>query len=99
VAAEVPERFERDWGCTEAEWLRWLPGAVGSWPWKGEGRQAQVQLHDGVLRLQWHRLPERRLGLAVIPRLAVCFEFEGVSPALRHTFMQRFDLHTQRGGG
>jgi hypothetical protein len=23
-------RFEREMGCTEAEWLRWLPGAVGA---------------------------------------------------------------------
>ena len=23
------ERFERDMGCTEAEWLRWLPAAIG----------------------------------------------------------------------
>ena len=24
-----PERFERDMACTEAEWLSWLPRAVG----------------------------------------------------------------------
>jgi hypothetical protein len=29
-----PERFEREMGCTEAEWLMWLPQAVGEHHWK-----------------------------------------------------------------
>ncbi|TXT33069.1 MAG: hypothetical protein FD135_5564, partial [Comamonadaceae bacterium] len=29
MQAFCPERFERDMGCTEADWLRWLPQAVG----------------------------------------------------------------------
>ena len=28
------ERFERDMACTEAEWLRWLPAAIGEHHWK-----------------------------------------------------------------
>ena len=28
------ERFEREMGCTEAEWLGWLPNAIGDHHWK-----------------------------------------------------------------
>jgi len=34
-----------------------------------------------------------------IPRLWVCFEFDGMSDDERHRFMKRFDLYMQRGGG
>jgi hypothetical protein len=29
MQAYYPECFEREMGCTEADWLRWLPQAVG----------------------------------------------------------------------
>ena len=29
LQASYPERFEREMGCTETEWLRWLPRAMG----------------------------------------------------------------------
>ena len=28
------ERFEREMGCTEAEWLMWLPAAIGDHEWR-----------------------------------------------------------------
>jgi hypothetical protein len=34
-----------------------------------------------------------------IPCLLVSFEFEGLTDAQRYTFMRRFDLYMQRGGG
>jgi hypothetical protein len=32
VPAHVPEAFTREYGCTTADWLRALPGAVGGTP-------------------------------------------------------------------
>jgi hypothetical protein len=95
-----PSAFERDYGCTEAEWLRWLPVATQphllSRPGPGT---AGVQLPTGTLTLHWAVQPPRRIALVVLPRLAVRFVFDGVAPEARAAFMRRFDLATQRGGG
>lgn len=92
--------FEREQGCTETEWLRWLPGAARdhalSLPAPG---RALVAIGAGRLHLQWTVLPERRIALVRMPRLAVRFAFEGVDADARTEFMRYFDLYMQRGGG
>ncbi len=94
-----PERFEREMGCTLADWLRWLPGGSGGHPLlQGEGH-ARVDLPDGRLELTWQVLPPRRIGLATLPRLHVTFDFNTLPEPARHAFMRYFDLYTQRGGG
>ncbi len=105
MQSHYPSEFERDMGCTAAEWLGWLPGAV-------RGRAitlgaagpdtARVQLDeqpDSALWLQWQPQPPRRIALITLPRLAVRFRFEQVGSEARHAFMRYFDLYTQRGGG
>ena len=92
-------RFAREMGCTEAEWLLWLPQAAGSPALRvGEG-EASVPVEAGILHLRWHALPPRAIALLRLPRLHVAFAFEGVGDDARHAFMRRFDLFTQRGGG
>ncbi len=94
-----PETFERDMACTEAEWLLWLPRAVGEHPREVDGASARVQLGAGQLQLRWQVLPPRVIALMRLPRLALHFAFTGVNEAERYAFMKRFDLYTQRGGG
>lgn len=94
-----PERFEREMGCTEAEWLSWLPRAIGEHPHAVAGRGVTVTLTGGELRLRWAPLEPRVLGLVRLPRLGMVFEFCGPDEMVRHAFMTRFDLYTQRGGG
>ena len=100
VAIQHPALFEREHGCTEAEWLGWLPGAVRahalSLPGPGS---AEVSIGAGCLHLSWTVLPDRRIALARLPRLQVIYRFEAVEPAERATFMRYFDLYMQRGGG
>lgn len=95
----VPEHFEREMGCSEAEWLRWLPGAVEAGTIASAASSAEVTLGEGRLHIAWSALPPRQLGLVCLPRLLVNFRFENVVPSRRAAFMRRFDLHTQRGGG
>lgn len=98
--AEVAEHFTRDYGCTEAEWQRWLPGATHGHAWRATGPgSAEVALGAGRLLLAWHGLPDRQIALVRLPRLHVGFTFEGVPAEARAAFLKRFDLHTQRGGG
>jgi hypothetical protein len=92
--------FEREQGCTEAEWLRWLPGAVGDHPWRLSGpAAARVEIGDGRLHLDWEPLPPRQIALMRMPRLRVRYRFDGVDAEARSRFMQYFDLVLQRGGG
>lgn len=94
-----PERFEREMGCTEAEWLGWLPRAIGEHPYQVSGRCVTVTLGAGRLQMQWQILEPRTLGLIRLPRLRLAFDFTGLDAAVRRAFMKRFDLYTQRGGG
>lgn len=94
-----PERFERDVGCSEAEWLGWMPRALGTHAWRREGQRITVDIPPGALDIAWEPLPERRIALLRMQRLKVVFEFRGLNADQRRTFMKPFDLSLQRGGG
>lgn len=94
-----PEVFQRDMACTEADWLRWLPQAIGDHIYKLQPSRADVRIGDGALVLTWQVAPPRVIGLVSLPRLLVSFRFAGVDDDARHAFMTRFDLYMQRGGG
>ena len=99
MQSHYDERFERDMGTTETEWLAALPRACGEHPITCLPGQAQVRIGPGQLHLHWHPLPPRVIALLRMPRLAVRFAFEGVPDDERLRFMKRFDLTMQRGGG
>ena len=99
MQAHYAEQFERDMGCTEAEWLGWLPAALGDNAWQRDGASVQVVIGPGSLQIHWHAAPPRALGQVRIPRLLVRFAFAGLDAGERYLFMKRFDLYMQRGGG
>ena len=92
--------FHREQGITEADWLQMLPGAAGpdALQLTAPG-QARVVIGDGALHLAWRVLPPRQIALIRLPRLGVHYRFEGLPDDARQTFMKRFDLYIQRGGG
>ena len=92
--------FDRELGCTEREWLMWLPRAVHGHALALDPGSAGVTIGAGRLRLDWKVLPPRHIALARLPRLAVRFAFdESIPEATRQDFMRRFDLYMMRGGG
>ena len=103
MIGHYPAAFEREQGCTEAEWLAWLPGAVRDAALRigpAPGQATVTLASGGALHLRWQPLPPRRIALIVLPRLAVSFRFDdGVDAAARQRFMRYFDLYLQRGGG
>lgn len=99
MQASYAESFERDMGCTEAEWLGWLPAAVGACAWRREGAHAVVEVPPGRLALRWAQQPPRVIALMRMPVLRVNFAFSGLDAGQRYAFMKRFDLYMQRGGG
>lgn len=86
-------------GCTEAEWLGWLPAAVGVCAWRLEGNQAHIEIPPGRLSVRWAPQPPRVIALMRMPVLRVNFEFIGLDAEPRYAFMKRFDLYMHRGGG
>ena len=99
MQAHYAADFKREMGCTEAELLRWLPGATNGRALTLMPRSAEVVIGAGRLELAWRELPPRQIALMRMPRLAISFHFEGVGEAERQAFMRYFDLYTQRGGG
>ena len=101
----VPEAFDREMGCSESEWLGWLPNAVAPNRLSlSEGRasvcRASIAADDApFLDLQWKVLPARRIALLEISRLHVSFQVQGLDAKARDVFMRRVDLTMQRGGG
>lgn len=91
--------FEREMGCTEAEWLGWLPAAMGECVWTRDGQSATATVPPGSLSLSWEARPPRVIALMRMPVLHVRFTFSGLDAARRYQFMRRFDLYMQRGGG
>ena len=96
----VSEAFTREYGCTQDEWLRWMPEAVHGHAWaQPRAGSLQVSIGQGVLALDWQVLAPRVIALIRLPRMTVSFRFSAVSDDERAAFMKRFDLHLQRGGG
>ena len=99
MQSSYAETIERDMGCTESEWLGWLPAAIGSCSWQVQGQSAQVSIAPGALQLRWQTMPPRVIALMRMPVLRVSFAFNGLDSEQRYAFMKRFDLYMQRGGG
>ena len=100
MQSHYAEAFDREMGCTEAEWLSWLPAALGSHAWSRGAGSVRVHLGEsGSLDIRWTAGDPRVIALMRIPVLRVGFRFAGVADAARYAFMKRFDLYMQRGGG
>ena len=101
MQSHYPAEFERIMGYTLNEWRMRLPHAIGASPWVDDGVAAvRVNLGAGaLLMLDWEVLPPRIIALMQIPQLKVRFAFSGLGDTERFTFMKRFDLTMQKGGG
>lgn len=91
--------FDREMGCTEAEWLGWLPAAIGANDSLRDGSSVRVSIGEGSLLLSWQTGSPRVIAQIRLPRLLVSFRFTGLDETQRYAFMKRFDLYMQRGGG
>jgi hypothetical protein len=77
---------------------------MGEHTWQHSGQSASAAIKNvdgsvGRMQVHWQDGTPRRIALMRIPRLLVSFQFEGLTDAQRYTFMRRFDLYMQRGGG
>src|SRR5512140_4002304 len=93
------EHCDREMGCTHAEWLGWLPAAIGAHPWQRDGDSANVDIPPGTLRLEWRTGEPRVIARVRLPRLHVDFRFKGLHADQRLAFMKRFEVYMQGCGG
>ncbi|MEC4717732.1 hypothetical protein RY831_01085 [Noviherbaspirillum sp. CPCC 100848] len=93
----------REMGCTEADLVRWLPGATRHAPIEshpcGAGLCHVVALESGRVEILAIPMPPRRIAGIVLPVLQVSFRFIGLDTDRRQAFMDYFDRYTRRGGG
>jgi len=99
MQSSYAEQFQRDMGCTEAEWLCWLPVAMGHYAWQHSANALVATIGQGQLNVHWQVMPPRVIALMRMPVLRVKFDFQGVNDDERYAFMRPFDLCMQRGGG
>lgn len=62
MQSRVPERFEREMSCSESDWLRWLPEAIGEQGWTLQG-------HSVVIDLGYSHEDETGQGATAMPKL------------------------------
>lgn len=100
----------RTMACTPADLKRWLgelcgcdPAMVG--PDRAAGAQpgavgaASIEAEGVTLTLRWRVLEPRQIALLRIAQLELDIEYpRSAAPAAR-AWIERFDRHTQRGGG
>lgn len=93
----------REMGCTEADFLRWLPGATRHAPVASatleDGALHRLSIEGGTVEIRLRPLPPRRLGGIALPVLEARFRFIGLDEEQRVRFLSWFDHYTRRGGG
>ena len=86
-------------GLTRSDFLRTLPAAVAPLDYRVDQDLVTIDHPAGRIEISLRPATERRLGSFRLPVVPMQFRFTGLDPAQRQSFMQRFDLHFQRGGG
>jgi len=91
--------LHREMGCTRAEFLAWLPGAVNGAHFDVDGDSIRIRYQAGEIVIRIAQTADRKLGLLLLPVLRVSIEFLGLDAPARQEFLRHFDLFTRRGGG
>ncbi|TAG79859.1 MAG: hypothetical protein EAZ24_05560 [Burkholderiales bacterium] len=90
---------------TPADWRARLPDAIGEHVWEFvDENSARVVLGDEsalphVLVMNWSIIDPVQIALLRLPRMEVSFQYSTNANNALYSFMKRFDLHMQRGGG
>lgn len=100
----------RTMACTPADLKRWLgelcgcdPGmtaserASGAQP--GSVGAATIEAEGVTLTLRWRVLAPRQIALLRIAQLELEFSYPSAEAKGARAWIERFDRHTQRGGG
>jgi hypothetical protein len=89
--------------CTPADIERWLGEFAGGQAiratLRADGAEFIVDAGGWPMRIAVSALPPRVVALLRMPQLDVAFDFPEERAAAARDWVERFDRHTQRGGG
>ena len=94
MQALYAENFDREFDCSEKQWLGMLPGAMGAHPYQLMDHALSARIGSGQLVLSRRAAATRGGAQRRVAGLLVSFRFSGLDEAQRYVFMQRFDLCT-----
>ena len=92
-------RFSQEMGITHEEFFRTLPAALGGRAYAVADDTVIISEGDRQLVIQLSAEGERVIASMRLPVTQVTFRFEGYTRSEVQTFMDRFKLRFQRGGG
>jgi hypothetical protein len=99
VADREALAYREDMTISREAFLRLLPAAVGHAPFEVAGHVIRHRGPDRAWRIVVSPLPELRIGLLALPRLAVEIFVTGYDDAATGRFLERFELYFRRAGG
>jgi hypothetical protein len=85
--------------CTEADFHRLLPAAMGPFVYDATNHSFEHATPERSWRMTLADAGERRIALWHMPLTEVVFSFAGYTEAEVEAVMQRFFVYFQRGGG
>lgn len=99
LSGPVAEFLSREMGLTHKEFMRTLPAAVAPLQYRLQQDAVTISHPAGSIEIRLQPALERRLGAFRLPVIPMQFHFRGLDEHQRREFLDRFDLHFQRGGG
>jgi len=84
---------------THKEFMRLLPAAIAHQPYEKTGQTICISNNQQQVEIHLSDEQIRKLGWLQLSVVQVTLTFTGYSQADVDTFMQRFHLYFQRGGG
>ncbi|WP_243300584.1 hypothetical protein [Geothrix oryzisoli] len=95
----MEHRLTLEMTLSREEFLRLLPGAVGSFGGPGEGDGFEGRDGPRRWRIRLVPLPDLHVGRVVLPRHRVEIHLQGYAEGEAEAFLTRFHRGFQRGGG
>lgn len=99
MAGGMSQRIEKLMSLTLAEFHKSIAVLAGR-DLTAEGPDVRLAVEGGTAAIRFEPLPGATLGgLLQLPRARITIALDGLDDAQRTTFLKRFDLAFQRGGG
>ena len=92
-------RITRNMGITHNEFFRLLPKALNGAPFSRRQNRIAVTTDNGTINITLSAESVRKIASLTLPVTEVTLEFTGFTTDTCQSFMHRFDLAYQRGGG
>ena len=90
---------ERVMACSRADMVRWLAEFTGAASPQTIGDALCLPADGFTILITLEPAPPRRLGMVVFRENRVQFSYPPEHQTAARALIQRFDFHTQRGGG